>query len=104
LLTALKRQHLLPANLDPDSFDDRLTLAVHRFLARSPSALMLVQTEDLLGVETMVNLPGTIDEHPNWRRRLPLSVDEMLADPRFDALSTLRERPRRAEPRKKRHA
>ena len=104
LLAALKRQHLLPANLDTDGFDDRLTLAVHRFLARSPSALMLVQTEDLLGVETMVNLPGTIDEHPNWRRRLPLSVDGLLADPRFDELSTLREGPRRAEPRKKRHA
>ncbi len=65
---------------------------------------MLVQAEDLLSVETMVNLPGTVDEHPNWRRRLPLTVDEMLADPRFSELSTLRERPRRAEPRKKRHA
>jgi len=104
LLAALKRQDLLPADLAPDGFDDRLIAAVHRFLARSPSALMLVQAEDLLGVETMVNLPGTMDEHPNWRRRLPLSVDEMLADPRFDALSSLRERPRRAEPRKKRHA
>ena len=55
---------------------------------------MLVQAEDLLAVETMVNLPGTMDEHPNWRRRLPLSVDEMLADPRFHDLSSLRERPR----------
>ncbi|MDB5360631.1 MAG: 4-alpha-glucanotransferase [Rhodospirillales bacterium] len=104
LLAALKRQALLPPNLDTEGFDERLILAVHRFLARSPSALMLVQAEDLLSVETMVNLPGTMDEHPNWRRRLPLSVDEMLADPRFNDLSNLRERPRRAEPRKKRHA
>ena len=104
LLAALKRQDLLPTDLAPDGFDERLIAAVHRFLARSPSALMLIQAEDLLGVETMVNLPGTIDEHPNWRRRLPLSVDEMLADPRFDDLSSLRARPRRAEPRKKRHA
>ena len=104
LLAALKRQNLLPADLAIEGFDDRLILAVHRFLARSPSALLVVQAEDLLGIETMVNLPGTVDEHPNWRRRLPLSVDEILADPRFDALSTLRERPRRAEPGKKRHA
>jgi len=103
LLAALKRQNLLPPNLATEGFDDRLIDAVHRFLARSPSALMLVQAEDLLSVETMVNLPGTIDEHPNWRRRLPQTVDEMLADPRFSELSTLRERPRRAE-RKKRHA
>ena len=104
LLAALKRQGLLPPNLGTEGFDDRLIEAVHRFLARSPSALMLVQAEDLLSVETMVNLPGTIDEHPNWRRRLPLTVEEMLVDPRFSELSSLRERPRRAEPRKKRHA
>lgn len=104
LLAALKRQDLLPPNLAAEGFDDRLTLAVHRFLARSPSALMLIQAEDLLSVETMVNLPGTVDEHPNWRRRLPLTVDQMLSDPRFGELSSLRERPRRAEPRKKRHA
>jgi 4-alpha-glucanotransferase len=103
LLAALKRQDLLPPHLDADGCDDRLIAAVHRFLARSPSALMLVQAEDLLGVETMVNLPGTLDEHPNWRRRLPATVDEMLADPRFAALSSLRERPRQAAPRKARH-
>jgi 4-alpha-glucanotransferase len=25
------------------------------------------------------NIPGTIDEHPNWRRRLPVAIDEMAA-------------------------
>jgi 4-alpha-glucanotransferase len=24
------------------------------------------------------NLPGTIDEHPNWRQRLPLRADEIF--------------------------
>lgn len=104
LLAALKRQDLLPPALEANEFDERLIAAVHRFLARGPSALMLVQVEDLLAVETMVNLPGTIDQHPNWRRRLPLSVEEILADPRFLALADLRTRPRQAEPRKQRHA
>jgi (1->4)-alpha-D-glucan 1-alpha-D-glucosylmutase len=103
LLAALKRQDLLPPDLGPDGFDDRLIEAVHRFLARSPSALLLVQTEDLLGVETMVNLPGTYDEHPNWRRRLPVSLADLLDDPRFAALSSLRERAHQAETRKASH-
>ena len=103
LLAALKRQKLLPAGLGPDdAWDERLIEAVHRFLALTPSMLMLVQAEDLLGIETMVNLPGTLDEHPNWRRRLPVSLGELLQDPRFIALSGLRERPRQAEPRKAR--
>ena len=25
------------------------------------------------------NIPGTVDEHPNWRRRLPLAVEEFAA-------------------------
>jgi 4-alpha-glucanotransferase len=25
------------------------------------------------------NIPGTINEHPNWRQRLPLAIDEIAA-------------------------
>jgi 4-alpha-glucanotransferase len=40
------------------------------YVAQSRSPLMLTPLEDLLGVVEQPNLPGTIDEHPNWRRRL----------------------------------
>ena len=106
LLAALRRQDLLTPALEAaltDGFDEGLIAAVHRFLARSPSMLMLVQAEDLLGLETMVNLPGTTDQHPNWRRRLPVPVAELLDDPRFRALSSLRPRAETTEPQRKRH-
>jgi (1->4)-alpha-D-glucan 1-alpha-D-glucosylmutase len=48
--------------------------AIHAFLARTPAALMLVQLEDALGVLTQVNVPGTVNEQPNWRRKLPLDL------------------------------
>jgi 4-alpha-glucanotransferase len=32
-----------------------------------------------LGVIDQPNIPGTVDQHPNWRRRLPLAVDEIAA-------------------------
>lgn len=48
--------------------------ALHRFLARTPAPLVALQAEDLCGVEQQANLPGTVFEHPNWRRRLPLSA------------------------------
>jgi 4-alpha-glucanotransferase len=41
------------------------------FLGNTPSPLVIVPAEDLLGLRDQPNLPGTIDEHPNWRRRLP---------------------------------
>ena len=33
--------------------------------------------EDALGTVEQVNLPGTVDEHPNWRRRLPVSLEDL---------------------------
>jgi len=27
------------------------------------------------------NLPGTLDEHPNWRRRMAQPVDRILEEP-----------------------
>jgi 4-alpha-glucanotransferase len=52
-------------------------LAVASFLSRTKSRLLAVSLEDLLGVVDQSNVPGTVDEHPNWRRRLPLAVDEI---------------------------
>jgi 4-alpha-glucanotransferase len=52
--------------------------------------LALVPIEDVLGLTEQPNLPGTIDEHPNWRRRLgaPAStiLDALAAQPRLEAL------------------
>ena len=46
------------------------------YTAQSPSPLMLAPVEDLLALTEQPNLPGTIDEHPNWRRRItPLAHD-----------------------------
>jgi 4-alpha-glucanotransferase len=53
--------------------------AVAAFLARTRSRLLAISLEDLLGVVDQPNIPGTIDEHPNWRRRLPLALDEIAA-------------------------
>lgn len=51
------------------------------FLARSPSPLLIVPMEDLVGLVEQPNLPGTVDEHPNWRRRLPDRTEALLARP-----------------------
>jgi len=40
------------------------------FLGKTPCPLAIVPVDDLLGLSEQPNLPGTIDQHPNWRRRL----------------------------------
>jgi 4-alpha-glucanotransferase len=52
--------------------------AVTQFLARTRTRLLAIAMEDLLGVTNQPNIPGTIDEHPNWRQRLPVAVDKIV--------------------------
>ena len=56
-------------------------------LARSPALLMVLQIEDALGAIEQANLPGTIDQHPNWRRRLARSMAELRRARRINELA-----------------
>jgi 4-alpha-glucanotransferase len=53
--------------------------AVVGFLARTRSRLLAISLEDLLGVIDQPNIPGTVNEHPNWRQRLPLAIGEIAS-------------------------
>ena len=53
--------------------------AVTGFLARTKSRLLTISLEDILGLLDQPNIPGTVDEHPNWRRRLPVAVGDIAA-------------------------
>jgi 4-alpha-glucanotransferase len=69
--------------------------SVLAFLSRTPSRLLAVSLEDLLGVIDQPNIPGTIDEHPNWRQRLPVALDGIAATIDLAALkAATRERSR----------
>jgi 4-alpha-glucanotransferase len=87
LLEALHRENLMPATLEEDA--EAIVEAAHRFLARSGSALAITQIDDLTGEVDPVNVPTTSDEHPNWRRRLSMSVEELARHPRFEAVTAV---------------
>ncbi|MEX2629130.1 MAG: 4-alpha-glucanotransferase [Tistlia sp.] len=78
LLGGTEARALLQDRLSPSALE-ALAVAVHRHLARAPSRLFAVRLEDLAGERLAVNVPGTHDEHPNWRRRLGPTL-EQLAD------------------------
>lgn len=59
---------------------------VAHFLARTRTRLEAIALEDLLSVSDQPNIPGTIDEHPNWRQRLPVTVEAMAGAIDRDAL------------------
>lgn len=54
--------------------------AVHRLVAASNSALLGLQPEEWLDMDRPVNVPGTVESYPNWRRKLTLSLEAMFTD------------------------
>jgi 4-alpha-glucanotransferase len=53
--------------------------AVARFIASTPARLAMVSLEDLMEVREQINVPGTSDGYPNWRRRLPAPLEDVLS-------------------------
>jgi 4-alpha-glucanotransferase len=52
-------------------------VSVAKYLASSGSRLVVIAMEDVLGEETQTNVPATTDEHPNWRHRLPVTLEQL---------------------------
>jgi (1->4)-alpha-D-glucan 1-alpha-D-glucosylmutase len=56
---------------------DLLMPAVYRFLSKTPARLAVVAVEDVMGEAEAINVPGTTDQHPNWRRKHIATLEEI---------------------------
>jgi 4-alpha-glucanotransferase len=63
----LGEEHIAPRNF----------FGAVEFLARSPSRILAIAIDDLVGLKDQPNIPGTVDEHPNWRQRLPVELTDL---------------------------
>jgi 4-alpha-glucanotransferase len=79
---------------------DQVVAGVYADLATSPCAILTGTLDDALGVAERPNMPGTIDEWPNWRIALPVDLDTALADPRVANLATILNRSQQLPKRK----
>ena len=79
---------LADAGISADDAPPALTVAVHRHLARAPSRLFAVRLEDLAGELEPVNVPSTVDEYPNWRRKLGPDLTALLKSPLFTDITS----------------
>jgi 4-alpha-glucanotransferase len=87
-LVALMRREGVPT--------DDMVVALHTLLASAASRLVLTSPADVLGEIRQPNLPGTVDQYPNWRIPLSTTVAEFFADERvLAAVAPLRAARRR---------
>jgi 4-alpha-glucanotransferase len=90
ILAALRAEGLLPAGADAATTPEmtpEMGRAIHTYLARTPSWIVLAALEDVVGESAQANLPGTLDTHPNWSRKLSVSLEELRQDPRPSRLA-----------------
>jgi 4-alpha-glucanotransferase len=91
LAAETERTELLAALAEHGLAGEDPVVALHRLLATAASALLLTSPQDALGEVRQPNLPGTVDEYPNWRIPLPVPVDQLFDHPRLrDAVAALR--------------
>ena len=94
ILAALKSEGLLPPGVSDNpaqtpAMTTALAEGIHQYLARTPAWMVLANLEDVIGIRAQTNVPGTVDEHPNWCRKLSQTVEELVRDHRFEQLAAL---------------
>jgi 4-alpha-glucanotransferase len=88
LLAPERRDEFLGADGEP-TYTAELGAAIHAYLGHSQARLMLVQIEDVAGESEQANLPGTTDDHPNWRRRLSCQIEDLVAGPEMARIAAV---------------
>jgi 4-alpha-glucanotransferase len=75
LVRALREERLLPERGAVRM--EQLAAAVHAYLARTGAQIAMAQLDDITAETEPVNVPATSVEHPNWRRRLSLTLEQL---------------------------
>lgn len=93
LLETLQRSGNLVKPQRNADMSRELNRAIQQFLADSDSALLGLQPEDWLDMASPVNVPGTTNQYPNWRRKLSVSLEKQFSDENIsDLLSDISRR------------
>ncbi|HWX12831.1 MAG TPA: 4-alpha-glucanotransferase [Trinickia sp.] len=83
LWRAFQQAGIAPPEAAPPPVDNPPIDEALAFVSSTPAPLAIHPLEDLLGLAEQPNLPGSVDEHPNWRRRIAAPIDALFADTAF---------------------
>jgi 4-alpha-glucanotransferase len=64
-----------------------LNFGMQLHMASGSSALLSLQLEDWLEMDKPVNIPGTFNEYPNWRRKLTRHLQDIFNDSSLNELA-----------------
>ena len=85
----LRHRVRVALSVDDGAPVDDVVSGLYRALGRAPSLLLAATLDDALRVEERPNMPGTVDEWPNWSIALPATLEEIEADARVAEIGRL---------------
>lgn len=85
IIDALRREGLLPNDFQlPTQMTEELCIAIYRYLMKTPSRIVLVSFDDMLGRIDQQNMPGVTEGYPNWRQKIGIDLEDIIKmDSRF---------------------
>jgi 4-alpha-glucanotransferase len=82
ILNSLHGHHSIDSNISPDvnyvGMSTELNYGMQTHMATGSSALLSLQLEDWLQMDKPVNIPGTFNEYPNWKRKLSHNLEDIF--------------------------
>ena len=91
ILDSLHGHNSIPEHIGHDAnfvgMNQELNYGMQIHMAKGSSALLSLQIEDWLQMDMPVNIPGTSEEYPNWRRKLSADLEDIFAKPEINQLT-----------------
>jgi 4-alpha-glucanotransferase len=73
----LRSRLIAATGIDDTAATDEAVEAAYKALGRAPSAVLVANLEDALAIAERPNMPGTVDQWPNWSLALPAPLEEI---------------------------
>ncbi|GAA0286250.1 4-alpha-glucanotransferase [Psychrosphaera haliotis] len=91
ILDSLHGHNSIPSDIGRDAnyvgMTQELNYGMQIHMAKGSSALLSLQLEDWLQMDMPVNIPGTSEEYPNWRRKLSVDLEDIFNKPEVNQLT-----------------
>lgn len=89
ILTPVERQEMSDSMVDGNFAPIHIELKINEYCARTNSAVFLVRLNDIYRQQALDNAPGTVQEYPNWRIKMSVSVEQIKQSQEFAEMMRL---------------
>ena len=89
ILTPVERQEMSDSLVDGNFAPIHIELKINEYCAKTNSAVFLVRLNDIYRQKVLDNAPGTVQEYPNWRIKMSVSVEQIKQSLEFAEMMRL---------------